>query len=77
VSGRHECQPDRGSTWRQRQRRRKRERQQRGRQCVGHDIDAPSIAATPELDSVVLFGTGAAGIVGYGLMRLRARRRQD
>jgi hypothetical protein len=32
-------------------------------------------AQTPELDSLVLFGSGAAGLAGYGLMRIRARRR--
>jgi len=32
-------------------------------------------AATPELDSLALFGSGALGLVGYGLMRMRARRR--
>jgi hypothetical protein len=32
-------------------------------------------ASTPELDSLVLFGTGAAGLAGYTLLRLRARRR--
>ena len=38
----------------------------------------PSVAATPELDSLVLFGTGAAGIASYALLRVRARRnRQD
>ena len=37
----------------------------------------PSVAATPELDSLALFGTGAAGMAGYVLMRIRARRRQD
>jgi hypothetical protein len=34
------------------------------------------IAATPELDSLVLFGTGAAGLAGYALMRMRARGRR-
>jgi hypothetical protein len=29
------------------------------------------------LGSVVLFGTGAAGIAGYTLMRIRSARRQD
>jgi hypothetical protein len=37
----------------------------------------PSVAATPELGSLALFGTGAAGMAGYVLMRIRARRRQD
>jgi hypothetical protein len=34
-----------------------------------------NVAATPELDSLVLFGTGAAGVVGYALLRQRARRK--
>lgn len=34
-------------------------------------------AATPELDSLVLFGSGATGLAGYALLRLRARRRRD
>ena len=38
----------------------------------------PSVAATPELDSLVLFGTGVAGVASYALIRVRARRnRQD
>ena len=37
----------------------------------------PALNATPELDSLALFGTGAAGMVGYALMRLRAGRRRD
>jgi hypothetical protein len=32
-------------------------------------------AATPELDSLALFGTGAMGMAGYAMMRFRARRR--
>ncbi len=43
----------------------------------GNGNNPPSVAATPELDSLALFGTGAAGMVGYVLMRVRARRRQD
>src|SRR4051794_2044247 len=44
--------------------------------AFGHDNQVlPAVSATPELDSLLLFGTGAAGMVGYGLMRLRARRR--
>jgi len=39
--------------------------------------DPPAVSATPELGSLVLFGTGAAGVAGYTLMRLRAGRRQD
>ncbi len=34
----------------------------------------PAVSATPELDSLVLFGTGAVGMVGYALTRVRARR---
>jgi len=37
----------------------------------------PPISATPELDSLVLFGTGLAGAGGYALTRFRARRRHD
>jgi len=32
-------------------------------------------AATPELGSLALFGTGAMGMAGYAMMRFRARRR--
>jgi hypothetical protein len=32
-------------------------------------------AATPELDSLALFATGAVGMAGYGMTRLRARRK--
>ncbi len=35
------------------------------------------LAQTPELDSLALFGSGAAGLVGYGLTRIRAQRRRD
>jgi hypothetical protein len=38
---------------------------------------APSPSATPELDSVILFGSGLLGAAGYGLIRLRARQRDD
>ena len=41
------------------------------KQC---DVDP---TATPELDSIVLFGTGLLGAGGYALTRFRARRRQD
>ena len=34
-----------------------------------------NVAATPELGSIALFGTGAAGIAGYVLLRQRARRK--
>ena len=40
----------------------------------GHE-GVPEVSATPELDSLALFGTGAAAMVGYALMRLRAARR--
>ena len=29
---------------------------------------------TPELDSIALFGTGAMGMIGYAMMRMRAAR---
>jgi hypothetical protein len=35
----------------------------------------PPPGLTPELDSLVLFGTGSLGLGGYALMRLRARRK--
>lgn len=35
------------------------------------------IRATPELDSIALFGSGALGMAGYALLRLRAGRRRD
>ena len=38
--------------------------------------EAPSPGATPELDSLVLFGTGLLGAGGYALTRLRAARRR-
>jgi hypothetical protein len=43
-------------------------------ECPGQT--SPNLSATPELDSLVLFGSGAVGLVGYGLTRLRAGRRQ-
>ena len=44
----------------------------------GNGGNSPVLNATPELDSLALFGAGAAGMVGYALLRLRAvRRRQD
>ena len=36
-----------------------------------------TMSATPELDSLLLFGTGLAGIAGYGALRWRARRRDS
>jgi hypothetical protein len=39
--------------------------------------DDPAVNATPELDSLVLFGTGILGAGGYALTRFRARRRHD
>lgn len=35
------------------------------------------LAQTPELDSLALFGTGALGMLAYGLTRVRAARRRD
>ena len=43
----------------------------------GNGINPPVLSATPELDSLMLFGAGAAGLAGYALMRRRAGRRQD
>ena len=37
---------------------------------------APGVGATPELDSLMLFGSGLAGLAGYAATRLRARRRK-
>ena len=34
-------------------------------------------STTPELDSIALFGAGAAGMAGYVLMRVRGMRRRD
>jgi hypothetical protein len=39
--------------------------------------DLLPLSATPELGSLVLFGTGLVGAGGYALTRFRARRRQD
>ncbi len=38
------------------------------------DCSDPPPGATPELDSLFLFGTGIAGVAGYAALRLRARR---
>jgi hypothetical protein len=54
-----------------------------GNDCSKHPTnpgcmaDPPPVNATPELDSLVLFGTGLLGAGGYALTRFRARRRQD
>jgi hypothetical protein len=45
-------------------------------ELIGADTSAP-IGATPELDSLMLFGSGLAGMGGYALTRLRARRRRN
>jgi hypothetical protein len=34
-----------------------------------------NLSSTPELDSVLLFGSGVTGLVGYALIRVRATRR--
>jgi hypothetical protein len=39
------------------------------------DQIGPPLAATPELGSLVLFGSGLAGVAGYALTRYRARAR--
>ena len=44
---------------------------------TGSGNNPPSVGATPELGSLMLFGTGAAGMAGYALMQLRARRRRQ
>lgn len=36
----------------------------------------PGVGATPELDSLLLFGSGLSGLAGYSILRLRARRRR-
>jgi hypothetical protein len=33
-----------------------------------------NLSSTPELDSILLFGTGLAGLAGYALVRVRAGR---
>ncbi len=45
----------------------------------GGDLNdsAPPIGQTPELDSLVLFGTGAMGFLSYLGLRRRARRRDE
>ena len=46
--------------------------------AFGHDKKDPlELSATPELSSLVLFGSAAAGAAGYALMRVRAARRDD
>jgi hypothetical protein len=49
--------------------------------CADHPqvkkCDDVNVGATPELDSLVLFGTGLLGAGGYALTRFRARRRHD
>jgi hypothetical protein len=41
----------------------------------GGNNGGPSVAATPELDSLLLFGFGLTGLGGYSVTRWRARRR--
>ena len=43
--------------------------------CSNWGPTAPSPAATPELDSLLLFGVGLSGLGGYALTRYRARQR--
>jgi hypothetical protein len=43
----------------------------------GDNDDPPALVATPELDSLALFGVGATGLLGYALLRVRASRRGD
>ena len=37
---------------------------------------SPAVGRTPELSSLALFGTGAAGMAGYALTRMRGGRRR-
>ena len=41
----------------------------------GTVLPGPSVAATPELDSFVLFAAGLTGAGSYALTRIRARRK--
>jgi len=41
----------------------------------GNNPNPPSLASTPELDSILLFGIGLSGLGGYALTRYRARQR--
>jgi len=41
----------------------------------GNGNTPPAVASTPELESIALFATGAAGMAGYALTRLRSRKR--
>lgn len=41
----------------------------------GNQVQDVLLAQTPELSSLALFGTGAAGMAGYAVVRLRAGRR--
>jgi hypothetical protein len=47
-----------------------------GSSFLGVGGASPPVSATPELDSLLLFGSGALGLAGYGLTRLRAGRKQ-
>jgi hypothetical protein len=41
----------------------------------GCDVNCPPpVSATPELDSLLLFGSGLSGLVGYSLLRRRAQK---
>jgi hypothetical protein len=41
--------------------------------AANRQSDGPLLAATPELDSLALMGTGLVGLGGYALLRLRGR----
>jgi hypothetical protein len=51
-------------------------RQNQGSTPGRGDPPASHVTETPELGSLALFGTGAAGMAGYVLTRARGRRRQ-
>jgi hypothetical protein len=46
-----------------------------GRGPGGSGPPGLQVAATPELDSALLFGTGLLSIASYGALRWRARRK--
>jgi hypothetical protein len=43
----------------------------------GVTTNPPPVGQTPELSSVALFGSGALGLAGYAMARVRAKRREE